>query len=370
MMQVDHLVIGGGAVGLAVGSRLSRRPGTSTLVVEKNKQFGMETSSRNSEVIHAGIYYPKDSLKTKLCIRGKSLLYEYCDKHQVPYTRVGKWVVAQDEPQTQYLHALAMHCADLGVPTELIGSAELRSEPSVRAHAALASPTTGIIDAHAYMGRLHADVLSNGSDFVPLTEVTAIARGLDHYRVLVRTHDPDAPVMGVQAKVPACGPIRIAGMAGGDGWRQKYRLHFAKGRYYTYSGSQIRVSRLIYPVPDKHITSLGTHLTVDMGGGIRFGPDLEWIESNTDYDMRGGASLDQVRQAVAEYLPGIRTEDLSLGYTGIRPKLQPPGGRFHDFVVSEETGAGMPGFVNLVGIESPGLTSSLAIAEMVERLVY
>ncbi|KAI8324759.1 FAD dependent oxidoreductase [Martensiomyces pterosporus] len=380
MACVDHLVIGAGVVGLAVGRRLAQRSGTSTLVVEKNRQFGMETSSRNSEVIHGGIYYPKDSLRTRLCIDGKNMLYAYCKQHGIPHQKVGKWVVAQSEGQSEYLHNLAQHCSDLGVPAQIIGQKEAQvQEPFVRAQTALVSPTTGIIDAHAYMSALQHDVLESGGDFAPNTEVVAIEKeptDSSGYRVLVSTNDPDTPFMAIKAGVVvnAAGlwADRVAGMLVSDDheWRTKYRLHFAKGRYYTYSGSRIKVGRLIYPVPDKHITSLGTHLTIDMGGAIRFGPDFEWISSNTDYAVKGGQSLSDVAAAVSDYLPSIRLEDLGLGYTGIRPKLQPPGGKFHDFVVQEESAAGMPGFVNLVGIESPGLTSSLAIAQMVERILY
>ncbi|KAJ1962244.1 Vacuolar protein sorting-associated protein 52 [Dipsacomyces acuminosporus] len=380
MVCVDHLVIGAGVVGLAVGRQLSQRSGTSTLVVEKNRQFGMETSSRNSEVIHAGIYYPKDSLRTRLCIDGKNMLYEYCKQRDIPHKQVGKWVVAQNESQSSYLYNLAAHCASIDVPAQIISQQQAqRQEPFVRAQAALVSPTTGIIDTHAYMSALHQDIVENGGDLALNTKVLAIQKevaGASGYRVLVSTGDPKAPLMAIKANVivNAAGlwADRIASMPVPEShpWRTRYKLHFAKGRYYSYLGTRIKVNRLIYPVPDKHITSLGTHLTLDMAGAIRFGPDFEWVSSNTDYDVSGGQPLGDVVAAVASYLPSIQVNDLALGYTGIRPKLQPPGGKFHDFVVQEESASGMPGFVNLVGIESPGLTSSLAVARMVEQLVY
>ncbi|KAJ1895279.1 hypothetical protein LPJ66_004692 [Kickxella alabastrina] len=389
MASVDHLVIGAGVVGLAVGRALSSGSGIrkgasarSTLVIDKNKQFGMETSSRNSEVIHGGIYYPKDSLRTRLCIEGKHLMYEYCKQNDVPHRRIGKWVVAQDDKQAEYLSRLAQHCTDLGISTEMIGESQAQQiEPNVRAHMALVSPTTGIVDTHAFMAALHRDLLDNGADFAANTEVVAIEHIDNEYRVLVSTSDPDTPYMGIRAAtvVNAAGlwADRITDMLAPQSkhdWHTQYRLHFAKGRYYMYTGdARIRVQRLIYPVPDKHITSLGTHLIIDMGGAIRFGPDIEWIKSNDDYSIDSGDQnqpfMNDVAAEIAKYLPSIRTEDLSPGYTGIRPKLQPPGGAFRDFVVREESDAGFPGFVNLVGIESPGLTSSLAIARLVDQLL-
>ncbi|KAJ2440929.1 hypothetical protein IWW46_003746 [Coemansia sp. RSA 2440] len=381
MTNVDHLVIGGGVVGLAVGRQLAARQGN-TLVVEKNRGFGMETSSRNSEVIHAGIYYPKTSLRTRLCIEGKNMLYKYCKEHNVPFKKTGKWVVAQSDEQAEYLRQLAAHCADVDVPVHMVSQKQAKhDEPCVQAHAVLASPTTGIIDSHALMSALHQDLTERGADLAVGTEVQAIHRDdTGGYGVLVATGDSDVPYMAVRAAsvVNAAGlwADRIACMLVPDDheWHSKYKLHFAKGRYYLHTNSSnspsISVQRLVYPVPDKQITSLGTHLTLDMGGAIRFGPDLEWVSSNTDYATDGGEPIKKVAAAIAEYLPMIQAKDLAPGYTGIRPKLQLPGGVFRDFVIKEESDAGFPGFVNLVGIESPGLTSSLAIAQMVDRLLH
>ncbi|KAJ2556345.1 hypothetical protein EV175_002078 [Coemansia sp. RSA 1933] len=377
--EVDHLVIGAGVVGLAVGRQLSQRTGTSTIVVEKNERLGMETSSRNSEVIHAGIYYPQESLRTKLCIEGKQAMYEYCARRNVPHQKVGKWVVAQSEAQAEYLHGLEAHCLSVGVPAEIIdGSQASRIEPHVRARRALVSPTTGIVDSHALMAAMHGDLLDNGADLATGSQVVAIStEGGRGYRVLVATGDPGEPFMALRAGVVvnAAGlwADRIAGLlvSASHPWREKYRLHFAKGRYYMYTphASAVRVSRLIYPVPDKDITSLGTHLTIDMGGAIRFGPDLQWVDSNADYAPADDpALLAGAARSIAQFLPAIGAADLSPGYTGIRPKLQGQGGAFRDFVIKEESADGFPGFVNLIGIESPGLTASLAIAAMVGRL--
>ncbi|KAJ2900902.1 hypothetical protein IWW38_000277 [Coemansia aciculifera] len=377
--SVDRLIIGAGVVGLAVGRQLAQRGG-STLVVDKNRQFGMETSSRNSEVIHAGIYYPQDSLKTKLCIEGKHRLYAYCQQQGIEHRKVGKWVVAQGAEQIEYLHGLRRHCNELNVPAEIISATMAhKEEPMVRADAALVSPTTGIVDSHEFMASLLRELTDSGGTFAPNTSVVAMQRDLDAYKVLVTTGDPETPFMAIRAPVVvnAAGlwADRIANMLVPDShpWRQQYRLHFAKGRYYVLdakASARLGIRRLVYPVPDRNVVSLGTHLTLDLAGTIRFGPDVEWTASNDDYAPEGGAPIPDVVQAINMYLPAVRSEDLCLGYTGIRPKLQHPGGAFRDFVVREESDMGMPGLVNLIGIESPGLTSSLAIATMVDGMLH
>ncbi|KAJ1834719.1 hypothetical protein LPJ63_001722 [Coemansia sp. RSA 2711] len=371
--QVDCLVIGGGVVGLAAARQLAARADSSVLVVEKNDSVGAETSSRNSEVIHAGIFYPRDSLRTQLCIEGKRLLYAYCQERRIPHARVGKWVVARDAGQEQQLQRLAAHCADVGVPARMVGRAQAaRDEPCVRAHAVLDSPTTGIVDSHALLAALRADLEASGGDVALRAEVLALSHDAAGFRALVSTGDRDAPLMAVRAGavVNAAGlwADRVACMLDPDAWASEYRLHFAKGRYFAYTGPA-RVRRLVYPLPDRHVTSLGTHLTLDLAGTMRFGPDLEWVPTNTDYSV-DSAPIARVAAAVAAYLPSVRPEHLAPGYAGIRPKLQSPGGRFRDFVVREESAAGFPRLVNLVGIESPGLTASLAIARLVDRLLH
>ncbi|KAJ2464727.1 hypothetical protein GGI02_004907 [Coemansia sp. RSA 2322] len=373
---VDYLVIGGGVVGLAVGRRLAQRGG-STLVVEKNRRFGMETSSRNSEVIHAGIHYPRESLRTRLCIEGRERLYAYCQQQGVAHRRVGKWVVAQGDAQVARLDALLAHCGAVGVAAELIGGARVRrEEPLVRADAALVSPTTGIVDSHALMAALLRDLTDAGGDFACCARVVGMqkrdAAGL--YRAEVATGDAAAPVMGVRAPVV----VNAAGL-----WADRvaamlvpgaFRLHFARGRYYVLApgAPRLRVRRLVYPVPaGAHAESLGTHLTLDLAGNIRFGPDVEWTDANDDY-APGPAPppIARAARAIAAYLPAVRPEHLVLGDIGIRPKLQRPAGPFCDFAVRDEAPAGMPGFINLVGIESPGLTASLAIAAMVDQILH
>ncbi|KAJ2784748.1 hypothetical protein GGI15_002175 [Coemansia interrupta] len=264
-------------------------------------------------------------------------MYDYCKRNSIPFKKIGKLVVAQNDEQMAYLHRLAMHCSEIGVPSEILSKdATFRMEPNVHSRLALHSPTTGIVDSHLFMESLKKDLLENGADFAPNSEVLAIQHDRSGYRVMISTKDPATPYMCIRAStlVNAAGlwADRITSMLADQtmsDWSNKYRLYFAKGRYYLYvGGSKIKVQRLIYPVPDKHVTSLGTHLTIDMGGAIRFGPDLEWVKSNSDYSFKGSVqsepSMSDVSAEISRYLPEIKPEDLVPGYTGIRPKLQPP----------------------------------------------
>ncbi|CAG8531956.1 7854_t:CDS:1 [Paraglomus brasilianum] len=396
--STDNLIIGGGIIGLAIAERLSRNRHRSTLLVEKNANLGEETryvaklilniypiqtnsfllpietiSSRNSEVIHAGIYYPENFLKTRLCIRGKNLLYELCQSTLViPFRRVGKWIVSRNDSESEYLESLKKTADKLGVDTYFVSRSEReRQEPDVNAHEALCSPTTGIIDSHALMGYLATKIKENGGDIALKAKVGSISKNEDG-GYLVNVSSP-----GTQAVIRSENVINAAGL-----YSDKianmilpghvYRLYYAKGHYYCYSGlSDIKVNRLIYPVPERHIVGVGTHLTLDLSGAIRFGPDVLYVDTPDDYDIvdDNGERTEQVWKAVTSYLPKIKKEKLYPGYTGIRPKLQGPGEGFRDFVIKEESDHGLNGFINLVGIESPGLTASLAIAEMVEGIL-
>ncbi|KAJ1916289.1 hypothetical protein H4219_003857 [Mycoemilia scoparia] len=376
---VDHLVIGGGVVGLAIGRELAQNSSETTLVVEKNRSIGEETSSRNSEVIHAGIYYPNDSLKTKLCIEGKHLLYDYCQSRNIPHKKVGKWIVAHDEEQTSYLEKLQQKTKELGVETHMITKSEmLKNEPHIFGHSSLVSPTTGIIDTHSFMESLKGEIIDNGSDVALCSKVIAIEpqnNGKSGYYVTIETNDPDLPQMTIKSQTI----INAAGL-----WSDKIfqlalqkdqipnspKLYYAKGRYYSYSGNKIKVDRLIYPVPDPNITTLGTHLTIDLGGKIKFGPDINWTDSPTDYKLTENEGIKEFVDAIKSYLPAITASDIFIDYAGIRPKLQPPGGKFHDFMIRNEAqDYNLFNFVNLLGIESPGLTSSLAIAKYTKGII-
>ncbi|KAG8166896.1 hypothetical protein KVR01_002585 [Diaporthe batatas] len=378
-----HVVIGAGAVGLAVARALAAR-NPNTLLLERHAQPGQETSSRNSEVIHAGIYYGAETLKTELCVRGKGLLYAFCAANAVPHRNTGKLIVAQTPAQRAALQEVYDHCAGaLGgrVPVRWVGGGELaRREPAVRAAAGcLESPTTGIVDSHALMVALLGHLEERGGTFSPGSHVVGVAplgaggRGAGGWEVAVR----DART-GEEGTVTADTLVNAAGL-GACAVRnmvvprdQHTRTYYAKGNYFSYAAPSPRVSTLVYPAPEPGAAGLGTHLTLDMSGRVRFGPDVEWVDSESDLAVSGGRMGDAAAE-IRKYLPGVDVSALAPDYAGIRPKLAPrqavvEGRGFNDFVVRLEEG--YEGWVNLLGIESPGLTSSLAIGEMVEGLLY
>ncbi|KAL2431837.1 L-2-hydroxyglutarate dehydrogenase [Exophiala dermatitidis] len=388
-VDFTHAVIGGGAVGLAIARQLAARTGTSTILIERHGMVGSETSSRNSEVIHAGLYYGPSTLKTTLCIRGKQLLYELCNAQSIPHRRTKKWILAQTEQQMAELDYLHEWSKTINVPTRFLSRREIETqEPDVRADAGvLESPTTGIIDSHAYMAYLEGSLDERGGEEILYSEVTNVqplknGRG---YEITVCSKDTRATNIeneeGEYDSITAETVINSAGL-GAIGIsnmllppaRQR-TAYFAKGSYFSYSASKPKPSTLLYPAPTPGLGGLGTHLTLDMGGRVRFGPDVEWVDNPHDLTP----NPDRLRAAIPviqSYLPAVNPEALDLDYCGIRPKLSrgasgtygKDGKGFEDFYIKEEEG--FPGFVNLLGIESPGLTASLAIAEYVDGLLY
>ncbi|KEY71469.1 hypothetical protein S7711_03535 [Stachybotrys chartarum IBT 7711] len=375
-------VIGGGVVGLAVARQLARRD-ASTLLVERHAAVGTETSSRNSEVIHAGIYYGAGSLKTRLCVRGKHLLYGLCERRGIGHARTGKWIVAQNDAQRDALERIHAFCRDeVGVPTRWVGAREVedRGEGVRAAKGALESPTTGIVDSHGLMVCLQGLFEDAGGVVALNSPVSAVAPvagsgapGSNGWEITVRdahTGSPSTITASSMVNAAGLGAVAVHNMVVPPA--QHKRLYYAKGNYFSYSSARPSVSRLIYPAPEPGAGGLGTHLTLDLGGRMRFGPDVEWVESPDDLAV----TATRQQQAVAEikkYLPGIDEKALEPDYAGIRPKLAAAGAvatgkGFHDFVIRKEDG--YDGWVNLLGIESPGLTSSLAIGEMVEELLY
>ncbi|CAO3688155.1 unnamed protein product [Umbelopsis vinacea] len=371
-MEVDNLVIGGGVVGLAIAERLARTRSTeTTILVERNGRIGEETSSRNSEVIHAGLYYPESSLKTRLCIKGKNMLYDLLQTTNIPYKKVGKWVVAENEDQTTYIKDLHEKSKRIGVPTFFMTSEEAhKEEPEVRAHSVLVSPTTGIIDSHSFMEYLESSVNSSGGDIALGSQVRSIRTATGGgYLVEVATPPSSATATLVFAKhvfnSAGLHADKIANML----IPNSYKLYYAKGQYFGYR-KKSPVRRLIYPCPEKNLAGLGTHLTIDMAGRCKFGPDVSYIQDWADYSVADDdVKLEQFVQAVQKYYPNVDKHSLYADYAGIRPKLAGPGGPFQDFIIREESEAGFNNFFNLIGIESPGLTSSLAIAEHVVDLM-
>ncbi|KAB8337264.1 hypothetical protein FH972_021566 [Carpinus fangiana] len=387
-----HIVLGAGAVGLACARRLAAQPGTTTLLLERHRHPGTETSSRNSEVIHAGLYYGATSLKTRLCIEGKRRLYAYCERKRVPHRRTGKWVVSQTPEQAAEVEKVHRFARDvLGrdeegawlAPTRWLTAEEVETrEPAVRAAAgALESTSTGILDSHAYMQALLGDFEEQGGTTAfasPVVRVEALGRsggtgaadGSVGWRVWTSDDEADCVTAEVLVNSAGLGAVDVHNMIVPEERRRK--AYFAKGNYYSYSASAPKVGTLIYPAPVPGHGGLGTHLTLDMGGRVRFGPDVEYVDSPDDLSVSGNG-LAQALDDIAAYLPGLEREAVGLDYCGIRPKLSGQGSvtggkGFVDFYIKKEDG--YHGWVNLMGIESPGLTSSLAIGEEVGRLLY
>jgi L-2-hydroxyglutarate oxidase LhgO len=359
----DAAVIGAGAVGLAIARKLADA-GQDVVILEKNDHFGMETSARNSEVIHAGLYYPHGSMKAKLCIRGKALLYEFCASHGVPHRQIGKLIVGQSGQDAQ-IAAIAKTATDNGVDdlVPLTRAGIAAREPEVAADIGLLSPSTGIIDSHQYMLALLGDLT-----LVRDAEVTAIRRDGQGWVVAIRNDGEDI-ALETPVVINAAGLWAQSVAHRIEGLRDVPPLFLAKGSYASLS-TQSPFSHLVYPVPEPG--GLGVHVTLDMGGRARFGPDVEWLASNDPTAIDYTVSPDIVAKfaaAVARYWPGVRPQLLTPDYAGVRPKLAGPGTPNADFRIDGPATHGFEGLVNLYGIESPGLTASLAIAEHVEQLL-
>jgi L-2-hydroxyglutarate oxidase LhgO len=363
MDEIDSVVIGAGVVGLAVARALALA-GREVLILEQATTIGTGISSRNSEVIHAGIHYPEGSLKARLCVEGKARLYEYCASRNIPHRRCGKLIVATAPAQIIKLEAIERHARANGVnDLEWLDAAEARRlEPYLSCERALLSPSTGIIDSHGFMLSLLGEAEAAGAMIAYGTPVARMA--LDHHGTAIWTGNDAEPSLRARLVVNAAGlgaldlARRIAGFPAAQipqGW-------FAKGSYFALSGRS-PFSRLIYPVPEPG--GLGIHLTLDLGGQARFGPDVEWVDGldfNVD-PLRGARFYDAIRA----YWPGLPDGALIPAYSGIRPKLSGPGDPAADFHIGTPPVHSVPGIVNLLGIESPGLTASLAIAEEVVR---
>lgn len=365
MEKVDCVVIGAGVIGLAVARALALA-GREVIVLEANDCIGSGISSRNSEVIHAGIYYPRASLKARFCINGRNQLYDYCKAHSVPFKRCGKFVIATSEQQQPGLQTILENARANGVDDIVpLNKAEMRSrEPQVRCFSALWSPSTGIIDSHSYMLALQGDLENAGGAVVFNSAVTGGI--VNNGKLVLNVHDS-----GDTFRLAANTVVNCAGIDGDKLARSIEGINigvipeysYAKGNYFTYSGKAPFAS-LIYPVPDEY--GLGIHVTLDMSGNIRFGPDVEWIEK-LDYEVNPGRG-ELFYEAIRSYWPEVKGESLFPAYSGIRPKINGRGLPAVDFCIQDETEHGVAGLINLFGIESPGLTSSLALADHVRDL--
>jgi L-2-hydroxyglutarate oxidase LhgO len=357
MEQVDCVVVGAGAVGLAIARALALA-GREVIVLEREGAVGTGVSSRNSEVIHAGMYYPKDSLKARLCVRGNRLLRDFADSHGVPFRMTGKLIVAADAAEEEALASILKRGHDNGVTNlRAIPAAEAMAlEPQLTCAAALFSPDTGIVDSHAYMLALQGDAEAHGASFAFHAPLTGGRAGQGEIVLEIGGESPmtlSARSLIVAAGLSACPIARLLGLP------DVPQDYLCKGNYFSLTGRQ-PFARLVYPVPVAG--GLGVHYTLDMGGRGRFGPDVQWID-NEDYavDPRRG---DQFYAAIRRYWPGLADGALEPSYSGIRPKISAPGEPAADFRIANP----VPGVVALYGIESPGLTSSLAIAEQVAAL--
>lgn len=364
--QIETVVIGAGVVGLACARALAMA-GRDVVVLERAGAIGTETSSRNSEVIHAGIYYPAGSLKARACVEGRHLLYAYLDAHHLPYRQCGKFIVASDEAQANALPGIAERARENGVEgiEEISGALARQAEPQLSCVAALHSPITGILDSHAYMLSLQGELEDHSGMIAFKAQVERIEVGASGFLIHVGGDEP--MVLRAREVVNAAG-LYAPGLAEHiEGLDPSFvpQPHFAKGNYFALPG-RAPFSRLIYPVPEE--AGLGVHLTLDMGGQARFGPDVEWIEPAAggafDYHVDPARS-DRFYKSIRRYWPGLPDGGLVPAYSGIRPKLQKPGEPPRDFVLSGPAEHGVSGLINLFGIESPGLTASLALAQLV-----
>lgn len=368
MDKVECVVVGAGVVGLAAAQRLAHA-GLEVVVVEAAGDIGTGTSSRNSEVIHAGIYYPAGSLMARMCVAGKKALYAYCDQRGIPYRRCGKLIVATADNERDKLASIKAHAEANGVDDmKVLTGAEARAlEPALNCVGALLSPSTGIVDSHAYMLALRGEIEDAGGALAfhaPLLRVKAVSDGFEveiggdtpmslHCRMLVNSAGLSAPA--VARAIDGMPPDRIP------------TSYFAKGNYFSCS-TRAPFSHLIYPVPEPG--GLGVHLTIDLGGQAKFGPDVEWVESpdvaSLDYAV-DPARAERFYPAIRRYWPALPDGALTPSYSGVRPKIVPPAIARQDFMIQGPKDHGLGGLINLFGIESPGLTSSLAIADEVAR---
>ena len=367
MEHIEAVVIGAGVVGLACARALARR-GIETVILERHEAFGTETSARNSEVIHAGLYYASGSRKAALCVAGRNALYEFCATHQVAHRRCGKLIVASDEAQMPKLLALQQQGMVNGVTDlRLIDGDEARTlEPNLACSAALLSPSTGIIDSHGLMLALLGDAERNGA-MLALQSPLRAARVADDGIVLTigSGNDTDSTQLRTRLVINAAGLSATQVARCIEGFPQQHcpTPHYAKGNYYALAG-RAPFSRLIYPLPEPG--GLGVHLTLDLGGQARFGPDVEWLPETwaeaPDYDVdpcRSEGFYAEVRR----YWPQLQDGALSPAYSGVRPKISGPDDPAADFLIQGPQEHGVPGLVNLFGVESPGLTACLAIAD-------
>ncbi len=355
-MDIPVIVIGAGAVGLSCAYALSGR--TEVYVLEKEKSIGTGISSRNSEVIHAGLYYNPGSLKAVLCIRGMELLYQFLNQNGLPYRQCGKFIVSVNADEDEKLEALRINALKCGADNISYADKQLLNEKNIKCTSALLSRNTGIFSAHDYMNRLAYHIRENGSEIVLNSTVVNIERINGGFSVSIKDAEGAVTEITSNAVVNAAG---LGSFAISEMMNRHYALHLAKGNYFSvFTEKPENLNELVYPVPTKD--ALGIHLTFDLSGRMKLGPDA-YFTDNEDYTV-DKSRKDEFYKSASSFLPWIKYDDIEPDMAGMRPKLQGPGEGFTDFVIEN-----LNGFINLVGIESPGLTASLAIGEYVLSLL-
>ncbi|MCU7496856.1 MAG: NAD(P)/FAD-dependent oxidoreductase [Ignavibacteria bacterium] len=365
-MDYDFLVIGAGVVGLAQAEILSRN-GKRVLVIEKEARIGTGVSSRNSEVIHAGIYYPKGSLKSRLCIRGKELIYDWCRKKNVPHRNVGKYIIAVDETEMEKLEQIRLNASEAGMgDLYTVSKKEIaKEEPYVFSSGGLFSPTTGIISAHGLMDSLKHASEERGCDYLFNSKLVAFSKNSSSgYLAKIKDSSGEETEIEVGGVINSAGlysdqVAELLGVKNAD-----YRLKMVKGNYFRLRGKKEVFRHLIYPVPMPKLHGLGVHVTLDLNGGVRFGPDVEKEPLSEEKYFVDESRQGKFYNAIKAYFPSVRYDDIYPDMAGIRPRLASERD-FNDFIINEESASALPQVINLVGIESPGLTASMAIAEYV-----
>lgn len=363
-MDAETVIIGAGVIGLACAAELSKKG--PVVVIDWQPKFGQDTSSRNSEVIHSGIYYPIDSLKTRFCIEGRNLLYDFCEQQNIPFARCGKLLVATVPDEESYLEKVAQHCTTLSVPFERISAAQaLTMSPLIKVTSALYFPTTGVVDSHQLMACLERLAIENGALVAYHHRLKSIERGDGFWSL--HLDSPQGEFTIQSERVINCAGLAAASLANQAYQTKRYAHRYCRGRYYMLS-SRFHFPTLVYPVPSKD--GLGTHVTLSLDGSTRLGPDVSWTEeteyekSTALYDENWSTDLrNQFAAATRRYCPSVKDEDLSPGFVGIRPKLFIDGKAHPDFVIERQNN-----FISCLGIESPGLTSALAIAKSITGL--
>ncbi|MCK4352674.1 NAD(P)/FAD-dependent oxidoreductase [candidate division WOR-3 bacterium] len=398
MEEIDITIIGAGVIGLAIASELAKES-RAVYVLERYNTFGQETSSRNSEVIHAGIYYTHNTLKAKTCVEGNNLLYELCEKNKIPYKKTGKLIVATNGNEVIKLEELKKRGDENGArDLKLLSQSEvMKLEPNIQAKGALFSPTTGVLDSHSLMKYCISKTKENGGEVVYNSNVVGLDKKVNGYKVTISEGNGDyfSFMSKIVINSAGLGSDKIAEMVGIDIKKQDYELKFCKGDYFSVGhGKSHLLEHLIYPVPNGDTcppsvrpaltrrrgrqVGLGIHVTLDIGGRLKLGPDDYYIsrmsecasgtdKGNLDYSV-DESKKKEFYESVKDFLPFIEKDDLSPDMSGIRPKLQGQHEDFKDFVIKDEEDIGFPGFINLIGIESPGLTSSISIAKLVKNL--